>query len=60
MAMESKPPPSPFALTPTRIMLLVMVAIAALFAISAVFGGLSGYQALRDSAKPAAVSPGAS
>mgnify|MGYP000844983553 CR=1 FL=1 len=43
-----EPKLSPFALTPARIVLLVLGAILVLIAISTAMGGLSSYQELKE------------
>jgi hypothetical protein len=52
---DPQPPLSPFALTPQRVMILVIAALAILIGLSTMFGGLSNYQALKEAA--ASVAP---
>lgn len=48
--MDEKPKLSPFALTQSRVILLVLGALLVLIAISTAMGGLSSYQQLSDAA----------
>ena len=48
-------PPSPFTLNRTRIMILILGALALTFIIGAISGGVGNYQQLRD-ARDAALS----
>jgi hypothetical protein len=48
-------PPSPFKLNQTRILILVLGALAVTFIIGAITGGVGNYQALRE-ARDAALS----
>jgi len=48
-----EPKLSPFALTPARIVLLVLGAILVLIAISTAMGGLSSYQELKEASTAA-------
>ena len=50
--MTDQPPLSPFKLTPARITLLLLGALALVFIIGAIMGGVGNYQALRESASP--------
>lgn len=51
--MSDEKPISPWKLTPGRILILVMGALLIAYTASALMGGLSNYQALRDAALPA-------
>ena len=53
--MTDNKPIGPFTLTPPRIMLLVLGALALTFIIGGILGGVANYQVLRD-ARDAAVS----
>jgi hypothetical protein len=53
--MTDNKPISPFTLTPARIMILVLGALAITMIIGAILGGVGNYQQLRD-ARDAAVS----
>lgn len=48
--MSDDKPISPWKLTPGRILLLVMGVLVIVYTASALMGGLSNYQALRDAA----------
>lgn len=55
MSDDPKKPDSPFRLTRSRILLLVLGALLAIYIISAMMGGLGNYQQLKESAtQPAA------
>lgn len=56
--MTDRPPPGLFTLTPPRILLLVLGAIALTYIIGAMMGGVANYQILRD-ARDAALSSSA-
>jgi hypothetical protein len=60
--MEDEPKLSPFAMTPARIMLLVLGAVLVLIAISTSLGGINAYQQLKEAnaaaTSGAAVEPG--
>lgn len=56
--MTDTKPPGPFALTPPRILLLVLGAIALFYIFGAITGGVANYQELRD-ARDAALSSSA-
>ena len=45
---EDKKPIGPFTLTPARLLLLALGALALTFIIGALMGGVSNYQQLRD------------
>lgn len=45
---DNPTPPSPFKLNQTRILILVLGALALTFIIGAISGGVSNYQQLRD------------
>ena len=45
---DDKKPIGPFTLTPPRIMLLVLGALALTFIIGGIMGGVANYQTLRD------------
>lgn len=47
--MTETKPPGPFTLTPPRILLLVLGAIAVTYIVGALMGGVANYQELRDS-----------
>ena len=47
-------PISPWKLTPGRIVILIMGVLLLLYTASALMGGLTNYQTLRDAATPAA------
>lgn len=51
--MSDEKPISPWKLTPGRILILVMGVLLVVYTASALMGGLSNYQALRDAALPA-------
>ena len=55
--MADEKPISPWKLTPGRIVLLIMGALIVLYEASAVFGGLSNYQQLKEGATTAPASP---
>ncbi len=57
--MSDQKPLSPFTLTPPRVLLLVLGALALTLIIGAITGGVSNYQDLRD-ARDAALSSAAS
>ena len=46
--MTEQKPVGPFTLTPPRIMLLVLGALALTFIIGGIMGGVANYQTLRD------------
>ncbi|WP_156461168.1 hypothetical protein [Devosia sp. Root436] len=48
-----EPKLSPFALTPSRIVLLILGALLVLIAISTAMGGLSSYQELKEASTAA-------
>jgi hypothetical protein len=50
--MTDQPPLSPWKMTPARITLLLLGALALIFIIGALMGGVGNYQALRESAGP--------
>ena len=50
--MTDQPPLSPFKLTPARVTLLLLGALALIFIIGALMGGVGNYQQLRESASP--------
>ena len=50
--MTDQPPLSPWKLTPPRITLLLLGALALIFIIGAIMGGVGNYQQLRESASP--------
>ena len=56
--MTDPKPPGPFTLTPPRILLLVLGALALTLIIGAITGGVTNYQDLRD-ARDAALSSAA-
>ncbi len=56
--MTDTKPPGPFTLTPPRILLLVLGAIAVTYIVGALMGGVGNYQQLRD-ARDAALSSSA-
>jgi len=45
---DDKKPIGPFTLTPPRIMLLVLGALALTFIVGGIMGGVANYQTLRD------------
>jgi hypothetical protein len=49
MVMTDQKPLSPFTLTPPRIMLLVLGALALTFIIGGIMGGVANYDALKQS-----------
>lgn len=56
--MSEQKPISPWTLTPGRILILIMGVLLIVYTASALMGGLSNYQALRDAAAtPAAATP---
>jgi len=50
--MTDQPPLSPWKMTPARITLLLLGALALVFIIGAIMGGVGNYQQLRESASP--------
>ena len=50
--MTDQPPLSPWKLTPARITLLLLGALALVLIIGAIMGGVGNYQQLRESASP--------
>jgi hypothetical protein len=55
--MTDTKPPGPFTLTPPRILLLVLGAIALMYIVGALMGGVSNYNDLRNAQDDAAVTP---
>jgi hypothetical protein len=51
--MTDQPPQSPFKLNPARITILILGALALIMIIGGIFGGVSNYQQLRESASSA-------
>jgi len=47
-------PPSPWKLTPGRIVILILGVLLLLYTASAMMGGLTNYQTLREASSPAA------
>jgi hypothetical protein len=58
--MSDEKPTGPFTLTRQRVLLLVLGAVALLFILGSLMGGLSNYQELREAASSAAESPSSS
>lgn len=50
-------PVSPWKLTPGRIVILILGVLLVLYTASAMMGGLSNYQQLRDASTPGATPP---
>jgi hypothetical protein len=57
--MTDTKPPSPFALTPPRILLLVLGVLAVAYIVGALMGGVGNYQQLRDARDAALTSSAA-
>ena len=57
--MTDPKPPGPFTLTPPRILLLVLGAIALTYIVGALMGGVANYAELRDARDAALSSPAA-
>ncbi|MEO8758334.1 MAG: hypothetical protein ABI398_11370 [Devosia sp.] len=49
---EPQPPISPWKLTPARILILVLGALALVFILGGIMGGVGNYQQLRESTSP--------
>lgn len=52
--MTDEKPLSPWKLTPGRIVILILGVLLIVYTLSALMGGLSNYQQLRDASLPAA------
>jgi hypothetical protein len=55
--MTDQPPKSPFTLNRSRILILVLGALALLFIIGGITGGVSNYQQLRESVSSSEAAP---
>ncbi len=55
--MSDKTPLGPFTLTRQRMLILVLGAVALIFILGSLMGGLTNYQTLRDAASSAEPSP---
>ena len=58
--MTDQKPLSPFALTPPRILILVLGVLALVMIIGAIAGGVGNYQALREAASSVSPAPSSS
>jgi hypothetical protein len=54
--MSDQPPPSAFTLTPARITILVLGALAIVMIVGAILGGVGNYQELKEAASSAQAS----
>ena len=59
MADQSPRPDKPFALTPSRILILVFGALALVYIVGALLGGVGNYQQLREAAQKGSASSSA-